>query len=101
MGFISDKEITEEDVKHIANLAKIDLDEVEIKKFKKQFNDILDYFNKIDEAETEGVEPTYHGLNLKNVTREDEVKDELSQKEALENANESEDGFFKSPRVKE
>ncbi|HIE32313.1 MAG TPA: Asp-tRNA(Asn)/Glu-tRNA(Gln) amidotransferase subunit GatC, partial [Methanosarcinales archaeon] len=62
--------ITPDQVEHVGWLARIKLSGDEKKRYAEQLNDILDYFEKIDELETD-VEPTYHVLALHNVFRED------------------------------
>ena len=96
---MSKSHISLKEVEHIAQLAHIELTEDEKRLFTKQLNEILEYFRKIDEADTEGVPPTYHVLDLVNVYRDDEVGESLSQKEALSNAPKKERGFFKAPRI--
>lgn len=93
------RHITREDVEHVAWLAHIDLSEEEKRVFTEQFNEILDYFEKIDDANTEDVPPTYHVLDLVNVYREDEARESMSREEALKNAPKKENGFFKAPRI--
>lgn len=93
------KRLSKKEVDHIAWLANIEISEKEKTLFTEQFNEILDYFKKIDEVETEGVEPTYHVLNLKNVSRKDEKKPSLSTEEALRNAPKKEKKFIKAPRI--
>ena len=86
--------VDDEEVRHVASLARIDLDEAEIERFAEQFGDILEYFEALDdvpEVESEA--------DLTNVMRPDEVEDGLSQEEALRNAPETEDGYFKGPNV--
>ena len=86
--------VDDEEVRHIASLARIDLDDEEIERFTEQFGDILEYFEALDdvpEVESEA--------DLTNVMRPDEVEDGLSQEEALRNAPETEDGYFKGPKV--
>ena len=92
--------ITRDDVYHIANLAKIEIEEEEVNSFKKEFESILQYFNILDEVE-EDVEPTFQVLPLNNVFREDMPKKSLSRDDALKNAKHVEDGFFKGPRIVE
>ena len=92
--------ISREEVYHIANLAKIEIREDEVERFRKEFESILNYFNILDEVE-EDVEPTFHVLPLSNVFREDEPKECLSQAEALKNARHVEEGYFKGPRIVE
>ena len=91
--------ITREEVEHVASLARIELTEEEKAIFTEQFNDILELFKKIDEADTENVPPTYHVLDLADIYRQDEAKESLSTEETLKNAPKKEDGFFKSPRI--
>ena len=90
--------ITREDVIHISRLAKVELKEEEIEKFRKGFQDILEYFNILDEVE-EDVEPTFQVLPLKNVFREDIPKKSLEREKVLMNAKHVEEGYFKGPRV--
>ncbi len=93
------KHISKEEVEHVAWLAHVELTEEEKALFTDQFNRILDYFKTIDEAETEGVPPTYHVLDLVNVFRKDEPEESLSKEESLKNAPQKQEGFFKSPRI--
>ncbi len=89
-----------EDVYHTAELAKIEINEDEAKKFREEFEKILEYFNILDEVE-EDVEPTFHVLPLRNVFRDDVPGECLTQDEALMNAKHKEEGYFKGPRVVE
>jgi len=91
--------LSKKEVEHIAWLAHIELSDKEKALFTEQFNEILDYFKKIDEVDTEGVEPTYHVLDLKNVSRTDETKPSLPIEEALRNAPKKEKKFIKAPRI--
>ncbi|MFH0897632.1 MAG: Asp-tRNA(Asn)/Glu-tRNA(Gln) amidotransferase subunit GatC [Candidatus Bathyarchaeota archaeon] len=90
---------SEEEVEHIAWLARIELSEEEKKLFTLQLSTILDYFHIIDEANTEGVQPTLQVLNLVNVSREDVVEKSLKSDVALANAPMKDKGYFKAPRV--
>jgi len=91
--------VTREDVEKVAVLARLKLSESEIEEMTSQLNEILEYFEKLKELDTEGVEPLSHVLPLKNVYREDRVKPSLSQEEILKNAPEKGHGHFKVPRV--
>jgi len=93
------KHLSKKEVEHIAWLAHIELSDQEKTLFTEQFNEILDYFRRIDEVDTEGVEPTYHVLDLKNVSRKDETKPSLPTEEALRNAPKKENKFIKAPRI--
>jgi aspartyl-tRNA(Asn)/glutamyl-tRNA(Gln) amidotransferase subunit C len=91
--------IDKKTVEHVASLARIDLTEEEIEKFSKDISGILDAFSSLDEVDTENVKPSFHPIEMKNVMREDEEEKCLSQEEALSNAEQKEDGFFKGPRA--
>jgi aspartyl-tRNA(Asn)/glutamyl-tRNA(Gln) amidotransferase subunit C len=91
---MSESAVDPEEVAHIADLARVDLDDDELAVFAEQFADILAYFETLDEVPEVEREP-----DLTNVMRTDEVEASLSQAEALANAPDSEDGFFKGPRV--
>jgi aspartyl-tRNA(Asn)/glutamyl-tRNA(Gln) amidotransferase subunit C len=92
----ADKKITEKDVKHIASLARIELSKQEVKKFQKQLGDIVSYFDKLNEVDTKGVEPTSQVTGLTNKLRKDEARGFLTQEHALQNAPDKERGFFKT-----
>jgi aspartyl-tRNA(Asn)/glutamyl-tRNA(Gln) amidotransferase subunit C len=91
---MSDTAVDPEEVRHVADLARVDLDDEELERFTEQFGDILDAFEALDEVPETDREP-----ELANVMRPDEVRESLSQDEALQNAPESEDGQFKGPKV--
>jgi len=91
---MSESSVDPEEVRHVADLARVDLADEEVAEFTEQFADILDYFEALDEVPEVESEP-----ELVNVMRSDEVRDGLSQEEALRNAPETEDGFFKGPTV--
>lgn len=92
--------ISREDVYHIANLAKIEISEKEVDNFKDEFQNILEYFNILDEVE-EDVEPTFQVLPLNNIFREDKSKESLPRDEVLKNTRHIEEGYFKGPRIVE
>lgn len=91
--------LSKKEVEHVAWLAHIELSDEEKTLFTEQFNEILEYFKKIDEIDTEGIEPTYHILDLKNVSRKDEIEASLPTGVALKNAPKKEKKFFKAPRI--
>ena len=97
---INNKNINDETVKYIARLSRLSLTDDEASKFQKQLSAILDYIDQLGEVNTEEVLPTTHAVSsMKNVFREDVPVDSLSQDDALRNAPEKEDGFFKVPKV--
>ncbi|KGX90218.1 glutamyl-tRNA amidotransferase subunit C [Pontibacillus halophilus JSM 076056 = DSM 19796] len=93
--------ISEEQVKHVAQLARLHVTEEEAQMFTKQLDDIISFAEQLNELDTEGVKPTTHVLDLKNVMRKDEPKKWITQEEALKNAPEQKDGQFKVPSILE
>ena len=83
-----------EAVRHVASLARVDLDDEEIDRFAEQFADILAYFDRLDDVPEMEQEP-----ELTNVMRADEEQERLSTDEALANAPETVEDYFKGPRV--
>ncbi|MBI3093229.1 MAG: Asp-tRNA(Asn)/Glu-tRNA(Gln) amidotransferase subunit GatC [Candidatus Levybacteria bacterium] len=88
-------------VSHIAKLANLSLKEEEKEKFEKQLSSILDYVKKLEEVDTSKVEPTPQVTGLENITREDQTTPSLSQEEALSNAKNKHNGFFKVKTILE
>jgi aspartyl-tRNA(Asn)/glutamyl-tRNA(Gln) amidotransferase subunit C len=91
---MSDSVVDPEDVEHVAGLARVDLSAAERERFTEQFEEILSYFEALDEVPELETDP-----ELTNVMRADEVRESLDQEEALANAPDSEDGYFKGPPV--
>jgi aspartyl-tRNA(Asn)/glutamyl-tRNA(Gln) amidotransferase subunit C len=91
--------ITEEDVRHVAHLARVALSGEEVKKFQEQLEEILEYVDKLKELNLEGVEPTTHVIPIVNRLRKDEYRECLSTEEALANAPDKKEGLFKVPKV--
>lgn len=91
--------ITVKDVEHVANLARLELDEDEKLRLVKQMGDILNYVEQMNEVDTTGVEPMSHAIVITNVMRDDVVVSEISKEELMKNAPEKEDGFFKVPKI--
>jgi len=91
---MSETPVDADEVRHVADLARIDLDDEAVDEFAVQFADILSYFDALDDVPE--VDPE---ADLVNVMRADEVRDGLTQEEALRNAPETEDGYFKGPSV--
>ena len=86
-------------VKHVANLVRLGISEEEAQKFSPQFSSIIDYFNMLNEVDTENVPPASDITNNTNVLREDVVKPSMSREEFLKNAPQSERGYVKVPTV--
>lgn len=96
-----DVTVTLKDVEHVAKLARLALTDEEKETFTEQLNAILKYAEKLNELDTEGVEPTTHVLPVRNVMREDVTRPSWPLEETLKNAPEEEDGQFRVPAVLE
>ncbi|HJV47416.1 MAG TPA: Asp-tRNA(Asn)/Glu-tRNA(Gln) amidotransferase subunit GatC [Bacillota bacterium] len=94
-------EISRDQVEHVAKLARLNLTEEEAVQYTTQLNAILNFFEKLNELDTENVEPTSHVMEVYNVMREDEERPSIDRDEALRNAPDQEDGHFKVPAVME
>ncbi len=91
--------LTEEQVRHVAKLARLNCSEAEIAMFTRQLGSILEYVNQLNELDTTGVEPLAHCLPIHNVFRDDIVQPSLSNDEALKNAPGRDGEFFSVPKV--
>ncbi|MED3552861.1 Asp-tRNA(Asn)/Glu-tRNA(Gln) amidotransferase subunit GatC [Cytobacillus praedii] len=93
--------ISPDQVKHVANLARLAITEEETEKFTNQLDAIISFAEQLNEINTDGVEPTSHVLDMKNVMREDIPQEGLPQSEVLKNAPEHQDGQVKVPSIME
>ncbi len=91
--------ITKEEVEKVAHLARLDFTEEEKVKFTSQLNDILLYIEKLNQADSTGVEPMSHAISLQNAFRDDVVEESLSLELSLSNAPEARGPFFRVPKV--
>lgn len=91
--------ISKEEVKKVAELARLEFNEAQIEKFTEQLGNILEYIEKLNELDTDNVKPTSHVLDISTPLREDKVQKLLTIDEVLQNAPESEDDFFVVPQV--
>ena len=88
-----------DEVKHVANLARLAITEEEAEKFTNQLDAIIAFAEQLNELDTDNVEPTSHVLDMKNVLREDVAKAGLPVEEVLKNAPEHENGQIKVPAI--
>ena len=91
--------ITKNEVLHVADLARLDLDEESIDRFAGQIGEILEYVDTLNKIDTKGITPTSHAIFLSNAFRNDEERQHLDPDVALANAPEKEDGGFIVPKV--
>ena len=91
--------ITEDEVKHIVNLARLALSEDELSMYRGQLNAIIGHVEQLNTLDTTGIEPTSHVLPITNVMREDVHMPPLSNHEALKNAPDPSDKFYRVPKI--
>jgi aspartyl-tRNA(Asn)/glutamyl-tRNA(Gln) amidotransferase subunit C len=91
--------ISREEVQHVARLARLHLTDEEAERMREQLDAILAYIDKLRELPVEGVEPTAHAVPLVNVMRDDALSACLPQEQALANAPDRADEFFRVPRI--
>ena len=91
--------VTLEQVRHIANLARIAMSEEEIERLVPEINNILGWVEQLGEVDTDGVEPLTAVIEQKLRLRADEVTDGDCRDEVLANAPDAEHGFFAVPKV--
>lgn len=93
------KKIDEAQVRKVAKLSRLELSESEVGEFTGQLSAILDYVEKMNELDTENVEPLAHCLPISNILREDVAKESLGSDKALANAPQRDGNFFKVPKI--
>ena len=86
-------------VRKVANLARLTLTPEEEQQFTGQLSDILDYFEQLSELNTDDVEPTTRAIDVKNITRPDRLEYFENREALLEAAPEREEDFFKVPKI--
>jgi len=91
--------VTRKDVEHIAELARLKFNDSEIDNFTLDLNNILTYVEKLNELDTENVEPLSHPVEGFNAFREDVAKKSIPHEDALRNAPSKDEDFFKVPKV--
>ncbi len=92
---MQDSKLTKTQVEYVAKLANLELGDKEIEKFSSQLSAILDYVSQLNEVDTKNVEPVAQITGLENVMRNDTTAPGLTNEEALSNASQKQDGFFK------
>jgi aspartyl-tRNA(Asn)/glutamyl-tRNA(Gln) amidotransferase subunit C len=91
--------ITKEEIEHIAVLARLSLSEKEKQVFGSQLSSILDYMEKLNELDTKDIEPTSHVLSLSNVMRNDTLRPSIPKDDALTNAPNHTENFYRVPKI--
>jgi aspartyl-tRNA(Asn)/glutamyl-tRNA(Gln) amidotransferase subunit C len=91
--------IDEAQVRRVAMLSRLELSDQEVSQFSTQLSAIFEYIEKLNELDTDNVEPLAHCLPVHNVFREDVPRPSLSNDAALANAPDREDEYFKVPKI--
>ena len=91
--------ITNDDVLHVARLARLEIPAGEVERVREQLGAIIEAVGKVGELDLSGVEPTSHPLDLANVWADDEPRPSLRRDDALANAPDPADGAFRVPAV--
>lgn len=91
--------VNKELIEHVAEVARLKLAEQEIKKFLPQLKEILEAFSKLDKVNTDNIKSSFQPVELKDFMRDDEVKECLSQNQALSLTEHKKEGYFKGPRA--
>ena len=93
------KRISSDEVKKVAQLARLELNESEIKKHAKQLEKILDYIQQLEKIDTDNIPCTTRAIEVVNVLRKDEKKDYENSQELLDLAPSRENKFYKVPKI--
>ncbi len=91
--------ITRTQVEHVAQLARLELTDAEKDTFTGQMDAILAYVEKLNELDTSGIVPTSHAVPMENAFRDDVVAEPIGVDNAMANAPDRVDGFFRVPKV--
>lgn len=92
-------QVSREEILHIANLAKLNLEENEIEQYIDNLQDILDFANVVNNAPVDGLNITIGANEAKNVFRKDEIQIFEDNQALLQNAPTAEQNMFKIPKV--
>ncbi len=91
--------ITLDEVRHVAKLARLELDETEILSLQGELNALLGHFADIRAIDVTGIEPTSHAVSLQNVWADDVIRPVLSREQALRNSALAKAGLFVVPQI--
>ena len=92
-------QVSKEEILHLANLARLDLNENEVDKYIENLQDILNFANIVNNAPVEGLDITIGANEAKNIFRKDEIKRFEDTESLLQNAETKEQNMFKIPKV--
>ena len=93
--------ISAKDVEHVADLARMYISDEEKKALESELSAIIDFADKLSEADTDGIEPAAHAIHIQNVFRKDEVMPSFKREDLIANAPDKQAGCFAVPRIVE
>lgn len=91
--------ITKKDVEYIADLSRLEITEDEKEEYAKQLSEILERISRLRSLNTEGIEPTFYALEMRNVMREDAVEPSLDRQKVFDAAPDIQNNGFKVPKI--
>ena len=91
--------INAQDVLHVADLARLQLDDEAVETFSQQLDAVLSYMDLLNKVDTSNVRPTSHAIALTNAFRDDAPAGHLPRQEGLANAPQADEGCFLVPKV--
>ena len=91
--------IDRQEVRKVANLARLNITKAEEEEFTTQLNSILEYFDQLSELDTTDVQPTTRAIETSNITRADELSPFPAKEELLKAAPEQQGEFFRVPKI--
>lgn len=84
-------------VQEVAQNSRINITDEEASEFAEEFDEVLEMFEKLEEVDTEDVEPAFHPVDVEPETRSDEKEQTLEKEETFRNTENEEKSFFKGP----
>ncbi len=91
--------ISQKDVEHVARLARLTIAPEELSALTEQMDAVLGYVDKLNQLDTDGIEPMAHAVPMSNAFREDDIKPSIGIERALQNAPAAGDNCFTVPKV--
>ncbi len=91
--------LSQQDVEYVADLARLQVSETEKEQLSHHLSSILTYMEELNQVDTEGVSPMASVVSQANVLREDEVRESVTQEQAVGNAPAAKDGLFQVPKI--
>ena len=94
-----DVKIDKELIKHVAQVARLNLTDKETENFSKELKEIIGFFSKLEKVDTTDIDVSLQSVELKNSLREDKEEKSFTQKEVLSLTEHIKEGYFKGPKA--